>query len=221
MARGDTRQQLNYKPFSSPKIRNFVLIFLLLWPTRGHWWTRLARLLTWCKGSSVVNYNPSHFLSINEVMVPDLVGFLQYMPMKPTKRGMKINCLRDSTTGYLCDFIMYAGQSRPNLKKNLLTNLICDLTLSFQGKNYFVFMDNWFSSLPRFKVLSSKGHVVELCNRIVQASPKHWKTWDCSNKEKVKLFKMATLLFAPWGAKASKKNVVALHNVPATWSRHF
>lgn len=44
------------------------------------------------------------------------IGFLQYMPMKPCKRGIKIWCRCDSPNGYLCQSETYIGkESEPQV----------------------------------------------------------------------------------------------------------
>ena len=69
--------------------------------------------------------------SIDEAMIKfkDRPKFLQYMPMKPVKRGMKIWCRCDLENGYL-DQMDVLG-----------------------GKKYFVVMDNFFSNVELFKSL--------------------------------------------------------------------
>ena len=50
--------------------------------------------------------------SIDEAMVKfkGRLKFLQYMPLKPVKRGIKIWCRCDSSNGYLCQIDVYVGK---------------------------------------------------------------------------------------------------------------
>jgi len=53
-------------------------------------------------------------LSIDERMVATKArtGMTQYMKAKPTKWGIKMFVLADSSNGYTCDFNIYTGKSR-------------------------------------------------------------------------------------------------------------
>ena len=57
-------------------------------------------------------YNPHREQSIDEAMVKykGRIKFLQYMPMKPCKRGIKIWCRCDPHNGYLSQFEIYTGK---------------------------------------------------------------------------------------------------------------
>ena len=57
------------------------------------------------------NYNLGRELSIDEHMIgfKGRISFIQYMPKKPTKWGLKAYVLADSTTGYTYSWILYTG----------------------------------------------------------------------------------------------------------------
>ena len=57
------------------------------------------------------NYNLGRELSIDERMIgfKGRISFIQYMPKKPTKWGLKAYVLADSTTGYTYSWILYTG----------------------------------------------------------------------------------------------------------------
>ena len=56
-------------------------------------------------------YTPEQHLSIDESIIgyKGRLSWIQYMPKKPTKWGMKAWCLADSTNGYIWNFKMYTG----------------------------------------------------------------------------------------------------------------
>ena len=58
-------------------------------------------------------YTPSRNLSIDEQMIgtKSRVSFIQYMPKKPKKFGIKLWVLCESLTGYCLDFQIYTGKS--------------------------------------------------------------------------------------------------------------
>ena len=60
-------------------------------------------------------YVPNREISIDETMIgfKGRLGWIQYMPKKPTKWGIKAWALADSKTGYVWNFSIYTGTSLP------------------------------------------------------------------------------------------------------------
>ena len=77
----------------------------------------------------------------------------QYMPMKPTKRGFKVWVRADSSNGYVCQFQCYTGKAGNTSEVGLGGNVVTTLTRELVGKNYSVYMDNFFSSIGLFQKL--------------------------------------------------------------------
>ena len=85
--------------------------------------------------------------------------FLQYMPLKPVKRGIKIWCRCDSSNGYLCQMNVYVGKDKTQppargrrrrrhvenqqqppadrQEEGLVTRVVRLLTRKLVGKNLF------------------------------------------------------------------------------------
>ena len=57
------------------------------------------------------HYILSREVSVDESMIAfkGQLSFIQYMPKKPTKWGMKAYVLADAHTGYLCNWYLYTG----------------------------------------------------------------------------------------------------------------
>ena len=57
------------------------------------------------------SYIPSRELSLDESMIgfKGRLGFIQYMPKKPTKWGLKAFILADGVTGYALNWKLYTG----------------------------------------------------------------------------------------------------------------
>jgi len=70
----------------------------------------------------------------------------QYMPKKPTKRGIKVWVLADSDNGYFCRLQVYTGKKGNTTEKNLGSRVVKDLTFDFRNKWHHVFFDNFFNS---------------------------------------------------------------------------
>ena len=104
------------------------------------------------------NYSPSEHLSIDESMIgfKGRLAFLQYMPKKSQKWGMKAWILADSANGYMWNWNwkLYTGKesdvpaSDLGLAHWVVVDLLDDDRLKYKG--YRVFMDNFYSSPALF-----------------------------------------------------------------------
>ena len=109
------------------------------------------------------SYMPTENLSIDERMIgfKGRLAFLQYMPKKPQKWGIKAWVLADAANGYVWNWDLYTGKddnvSNPNLglAHRVVMNLLDDDRLRKNG--YRVFMDNFYSSPALFRDLQEEG----------------------------------------------------------------
>ena len=75
------------------------------------------------------------------------LSFLQYMPKKPNKWGMKAWVLAESDTGYTWNFILYTGkQEKRPAGVPLGTHVVTELLKKLHGKGYHVYFDNFYTS---------------------------------------------------------------------------
>lgn len=106
-------------------------------------------------------YTPSDTLAVDESMVPfkGRSSLKQYMPMKPVKRGYKVWCLADSTTGYICRFDIYTGKRdfQQNTSFSLGENVVLDLCSIYENNKKLIVFDNFFTSLVLLKTLHERG----------------------------------------------------------------
>ena len=93
-------------------------------------------------------YYPPREQSIDEAMV----GFKgrnamkQYMPMKPTKRGLKVWC-RCSPNGITNGCQVYEGSTKASREVNLSTAVVHGLAKYIYDKVHHLYNDNYFSSV--------------------------------------------------------------------------
>ena len=71
----------------------------------------------------------------------------QYMPLKLTKRGIKVWVAVDSTNGYFSQFEVYTGKKDNSTEHGLGARVVKTLTSDFKGKYNHVYFDNFFTSL--------------------------------------------------------------------------
>ena len=106
-------------------------------------------------------YTPSQNLSIDESMISfkGRLSFLQYLPKKPHKWGMKAWVLADSTNGYTWGWQLYTGKEDGRMEHGLAHRVVMQLVDDerLEGKGYVVFTDNFYTSPSLFQDLAEKG----------------------------------------------------------------
>ena len=105
-------------------------------------------------------YKPSRDQAIDEGMIAFTghLSYVQYMPAKPIKRGIKLWLRCDSNSAYLHQFDVYLGRSgnRTDSTNGLYFDVVDKLTESLHGGNHHVYFDNLYTSVPLLKYLLTK-----------------------------------------------------------------
>ena len=94
-------------------------------------------------------YEPHRDVAVDEAMIKfqGISSLKQYMPMKPTKRGIKVWVAADSTNGYFSMFEIYTGRKNNTTEHGLGARVVKSLTSDLKGKYHHVYFDNYFTSL--------------------------------------------------------------------------
>lgn len=98
------------------------------------------------------NYCLGEQITIDEMLIPfrGNCNFIQYIPNKPAKCGLKMFVVCDSKTFYVNNLEIYCGQQPQGQYK--LSNTSADIThrllQPWKGKNINVTCDNWYTSYP-------------------------------------------------------------------------
>ena len=110
-------------------------------------------------------YNPNHDLAVDEVMIKfqGRSSLKQYMPLKPTKRGINVWVAADSTNGYFTWFEFYSGKKDNTVEHGLGARVVKTLTSDFKGKYHRVFFDNYFTTLKLLEDLE-KDDIYQRCS---------------------------------------------------------
>ena len=106
-------------------------------------------------------YNPHEQVSIDEAMIrfKGKLGFKQYMKAKPTKWGIKVFVLSDSTNGYVYRFQIYKGKNSSlsgSGEHGRCTQAVLSLLQGIENRCHKVFMDNYYTSPLLFLALYDK-----------------------------------------------------------------
>ena len=141
---------------------------------------KVLPIITHMKQKCKENYNPHPQNSVDEAMIgykgknnnyhnfkcsqihiymhTGRSSMIQYMPMKPTKRGFKVWVRADSVNGYFCDFEVYTGRATDGETTSdfgLGERVVLELTECLRGGHYQIYCDNYFSTCRLFDTLSN------------------------------------------------------------------
>lgn len=101
-------------------------------------------------------YIPGDFLTVDEQMIGwrGRCPFLQFMPKKPDKYGMKMWWICDARTGYpLCGIPYHGKEGNVRAAAGLGKQIVLKLWGTYFGTNRLVTFDNYFGSLDLAKSL--------------------------------------------------------------------
>ncbi|KAL9952183.1 hypothetical protein ACROYT_G039398 [Oculina patagonica] len=106
-------------------------------------------------------YQPRQNVAIDERMVRSRhrAGIKQYIRDKPTKWGIKLWVLADSSNGYTIDFNVYIGRAagRKVSANGLGYDVVMKLMDPFFNQGYHLYVDNFYTSVTLFKDLFDRG----------------------------------------------------------------
>ena len=117
-------------------------------------------------------YTPAQFDSIDESMIAfkGRLSFLQYLPKKPHKWGMKVWVLADATNGYTWGWKLYTGKEDGRTEMGLAHRVVLELVddVRLQQKGYVVvrttstlvqgcFTNLWNEDLEQLELLAKTG----------------------------------------------------------------
>ena len=93
-------------------------------------------------------YQPTQQISIDEMMIGTRckVSFLQYLPKKPTRFGIKVWVNSEAKSGYVLSLQIYTGAADNPEKKGLANRVVMDLVQMYEGKNHFLYVHNFYTS---------------------------------------------------------------------------
>ena len=107
-------------------------------------------------------YQPTQNVAIDERMVKPRhrSGIRQYIKDKPTKRGIKLWVLADSSNGYIIDFTVYIGRVAEweVIVSGLHYDVVMKLMNPLYNQGYHLHVDNFYTSITVFKYLFAQCH---------------------------------------------------------------
>ena len=137
------------------------------------------------KGKCTSLYQPRQNVAIDERMVKSRhrSGIRQYVRNKPTKWGIKLWVLADSSNGYTSDFDVYIGKDagRDVSGHGLGYDVVMKLIRPLLNQGYRLFIDNFYTSMQLLQDLWRQGvagtGTVSENRRGFPRSLRHSKQW--------------------------------------------
>ena len=121
---------------------------------------KIRPFLKICQKTFRFGFNLAQELSVDEGMVKfkGRLGFIQYIPMKPTKRGIKVWMLASPANGYLHELGVYCDKSDGMYGEHGLGyGVVMKLTEPYHNRGHHIYYDNFFSSVNLLIGLLEKG----------------------------------------------------------------
>uniref|UniRef100_A0A146KVM3 PiggyBac transposable element-derived protein 4 n=2 Tax=Lygus hesperus TaxID=30085 RepID=A0A146KVM3_LYGHE len=110
------------------------------------------------------NYSHGEFTTIGEMLFAfrGRCGFVQYMPNKPAKYGLKYHAICDSKTYYTSHFEVYCGKQKPGPRdvSNQPYDIVQRLSQDIQRSNRNITMNDYYTSVPLADNLLERGLTV-------------------------------------------------------------
>ena len=103
-------------------------------------------------------YKPERQLAVDETLIKfkGKIHFRQFIPIKPGRFGIKAFMLAESTIGYVLGSKVYTGKEANVVQKDLGKRAVMSLMELFLDKGYYVFMDNYYTSVGLFEGLEGR-----------------------------------------------------------------
>ncbi|XP_021351253.1 piggyBac transposable element-derived protein 4-like [Mizuhopecten yessoensis] len=100
-------------------------------------------------------YYPGRELSVDETLIPykGRTKYLQYIPSKPHKWGLKTWTLAESSTGYVYNWVLYTGKAAGDPTKGAAHRVVMNVTEPLLHKGHHLYCDNFFTSPSLFQDL--------------------------------------------------------------------
>lgn len=120
---------------------------------------KVIPILNYVRRNCSTKFEPTKNLSVDEGMIGyrGRISFRQYMPAKPTKYGIKVWMLADSSNGYVLNFDVYLGKEAEGRRciYGLGYDVVTKLIRPYMNRNHHVYFDNFFTTTKLLEHLES------------------------------------------------------------------
>lgn len=154
-------------------------------------------------------------MAVDEAMVKfkGRCSFLQYLPSKPCKWGIKAWAIADSESYYLLDFNVYTGKDAAGDNAPLSTRVVTKLVEPFYKKKHHVYFDNFFTSIDLLEILlRKKTYACGTVRKNRRGLPVAIKTLKFKNSGQMKKWQKGKVMAVSWCEKKRQVNLLSTAN---------
>jgi hypothetical protein len=173
---------------------------------------KISFFTTYLSGKWCEIYYPSLKLAVDETLIPfrGRSKFIQYMPQKPHKWGLKMWSIADSTNGYMLNVNLYRGENTCN-EQNISYNCVMKLLeRCYLEKVHYLYMDSYFSSPKLFEDLIKQNiFSIGMIRNNRKGLLSKFKTLELEHNESV-TYQKGNLMYMAW---KDKKNITLLSTI--------
>ena len=165
------------------------------------------------------SYNIGKHVAIDETMVEFRGRFSakQYMPKKPTKWGIKAFTMADSSTGYMCNILLYMGAetldtaSTAHIHLPQPARVVMELMTPYLNNGHHLYTDRYYTSVQLAQELTRHGTAFTgVCNKNRIGLPDDIRHLQKLRGGEVQAFRSNELLALAWQAEKRKVPVIML-----------
>ena len=98
-----------------------------------------------------------NFLLMRLIKFKGRVHFRQFIPSKPGRFGIKAFTLAESNSGYVLGSKVHTGKLARVIQKDLGKKAVMSLMEPFLNKGYYLFLDNYYTSVGLFEELEERS----------------------------------------------------------------
>ncbi|XP_070199329.1 piggyBac transposable element-derived protein 4-like [Littorina saxatilis] len=166
------------------------------------------------------HYAPHQNIAVGEAMIKfkGRCSFLQYIPSKPCKWGIKAWALADSESFYLVNFDVYVGKDGAdgNARNNipLGTRVVTKLVEPYYKKRHHVYFDNYFTSVKLVESLArKKTYATGTVRKERLGLPVPMKSLKMKQSGEMRKWQKGRMMAVSWQEKKRQVNVLTSRNV--------
>ena len=113
---------------------------------------KIQQILDHLKSKFSSVYTPEQNICVDESLLlwKGRLGWVQYIPSKRSRFGVKIYKLCESSTGYVWNFIVYTGKDTNygdrHPREQTSSRVVLEIADNLLDKGYCLYLDNWYTS---------------------------------------------------------------------------
>ena len=135
---------------------------------RGDRLSKIKNVVTYLNDKFQKMYKADENLSLDESLIKfrGRLSYVQFIPKKRARFGIKFYKLCESKSGYCLAFQIYRGQDKKNEETPASESVVLGLTEKILGKGYTLYLDSWYSSPKLYLKLWKKKKCCRNCEAL-------------------------------------------------------